>query len=282
MRAPYQPIRYLAQGTPATGKSESAELIAECLEVPCLNIDASVFSDKYSASSQLFGAARGIVGSFESGELEQAAKHHIGAVVEISDLDHCEPGVRMQLADLFLRILDRGEAQATKGPIFSCANLIFAFTINLPFGMDEEVHRSFGFNEYPDDEEVGQKVIGHLREMFSGAFLSRVGYPILFDPLAGSALGSIVENALRVGLERATQRLDLNVDSVFLEKNVGEKLLPHLKSNIDSFGALSLIEKAQSEAADALLNLIDSDVEFDNSKLVVGADRKARLRLKIA
>jgi ATP-dependent Clp protease ATP-binding subunit ClpA len=188
----------------------------------------------------------------------------------------------MQVADLFLRILDRGEAQATKGPIFSCANLIFAFTINLPFGMDEEVHRSFGFSEYPDDEEVSQKVIGHLRHMFSGAFLSRIGYPIVFDPLAGSALGSIVERAIQNGLQRASQRLRLDVDSVVLEKNVGEKLLPHLNTNIVSFGARALIEKAQSEAADALLGLIDSADELHKSTLVVRADKKAGLKISVA
>jgi hypothetical protein len=281
MRSGHQPIRYLAQGTPATGKSESAQLIADRLEIPFINIDASSFSDKYSASAQLFGSARGIVGSYESGRLEQAAKHHIGAVVEISDLDHCESAVRMQLADLFLRILDLGEAQSTKGPIFSCANLIFAFTINLPRGLDEEVHRSFGFSNQPDICQVRRKVIGHLRQMFSGAFLSRVGFPIIFDPLAGDALGSIVEGAIRSGLQRACQRLQLDVESVVIDKNVGEKMLPHLSSNITSFGARSLIETVQGEAAEALIRLVDNTVRFDKSKLLVMADKKAGLEIKV-
>ena len=154
----YQPFRYCAQGTPATGKSESAILIAKLLNIPYVNIDAASMPDYYTATSQLLGSARGIVGSFQSGRLEQAAKHHSGALIEISDLDHASPNVRCVLADLFLQILETGEAQSATGAMFSCANLILAFTMNLPKGQDERVRKKIGFSSEPTRPEVGREV----------------------------------------------------------------------------------------------------------------------------
>ena len=101
-RAHHQPMRYCAQGTPGTGKSCSAVMLADRLDVPYVNIDAASMPDYYTASAQLLGSGRGIVGSFQAGRLEQAAKHHRGCVVEVSDIDHAPPTVRGPLADLFL------------------------------------------------------------------------------------------------------------------------------------------------------------------------------------
>ena len=140
-------MRYCAEGTPATGKSESTVLLAEWLGIPYICIDAASMSSSHTAAAQLLGSGRGIVGSYQSGRLEQAAKHHAGAVIEVSDLDHAVPEVRAAMADLFLQILENGEAQSATGAMFSCANLIFVFTMNLPGGQDAKVHQGIGFQK---------------------------------------------------------------------------------------------------------------------------------------
>lgn len=115
-RPPHQPLRYCAQGTPGTGKSESAALLARWLDVPYVNIDAASMSDSYTATAQLLGSGRGIVGSFQAGRLEQVARHHTGVVVEVSDIDHAPPPVRSTLADLFLQVLETGASDEGSVP----------------------------------------------------------------------------------------------------------------------------------------------------------------------
>lgn len=258
-RPAHQPIRYCAQGTPGTGKSESAVLLARRLEIPFINIDAASMSDPHTASSQLLGSGRGIVGSHQSGRLERAAKHHRGVVVEVSDLDHATPPVRAALADLFLQVLETGEAQSAMGAMFSCANLILAFTMNLPGGRDEALRTQIGFCNTPTRRDVNRQVAAEIQRTLSGAFLSRVGTPIVFDPLDGDALARILERAIRATLLDAAERLGAGVGDVVLEPGLGFHVLDRLESRLISYGARALLEHGRSLATDAFMEWIRAD-----------------------
>ncbi len=251
----HQPLRYCAQGTPGTGKSESAVLIASRLEIPYINIDAASMPDYYTAAAQLLGSGRGIVGSYQQGRLEQAAKHHRGALIEISDLDHAPASVRSVLADMFLQILETGEGQSAAGSMFSCANLIFAFTMNLPDGMDEICRKSIGFNPQLSRRDISARVTSEIKKMLSGAFLSRVGTPVIFDPLDGSALALILERTILKAVSSAAERTNLEISDVVLETGLGAAILASLELNITSFGARSLLEQGRMLAAEAFLEL---------------------------
>ena len=229
--------------------------MARKLGIPYINIDAASIPDFYTASAQLLGSGRGIVGSYQSGRLEQAAKHHSGALVEVSDLDHAPAQVRSALADLFLQVLETGEAQSAAGAMFSCANIVFAFTINLPNGMDETVRKSFGFQEGPSERDIRRSVTSEIKTIFSSAFLSRIGTPILFKPLDGEALSVIVERAIRTSVLSAASRLDWGLPDVLIEKGVGRAVVDNIEANILSFGARGLLEEARTRAAEALMEL---------------------------
>ena len=256
----HQPYRYCAQGTPGTGKSESAILLAQRLDVPYINIDAASMPDSYSAAAQLLGSGRGIVGSYQSGRLEQVAKHHRGAVVEVSDLDHATPAVRASLADLFLQVLETGEGQSATGAMFSCASLVFAFTMNLPDGMDESVRKRIGFKDGVQRRDVTADVAQHIKRMLSGAFLSRVGTPIVFQPLDGAALASIVERAARAAVRSAAERLHVEIQDVTLEEGLGARAVAVLEANVTSFGARALLEHGRRLASSAFLELAQSGI----------------------
>jgi ATP-dependent Clp protease ATP-binding subunit ClpA len=209
----------------------------------------------HTAAAQLLGSGRGIVGSHQSGRLEQAAKHHAGAVIEVSDLDHAVPEVRAAMADLFLQVLETGEAQSATGAMFSCAGLIFAFTMNLPGGLDEKVHRGIGFQNKPDAGEVRQRVVSELKIMLSGAFLSRVGTPILFKPLEGEALAAILSRALQKAILAAARRLHLDIQEVVLGPTTASLVLASLNTSVAAFGARTVLEHGRALAARAILDL---------------------------
>ncbi len=248
-RPGHQPLRYCAQGTPATGKSESAVLLAQRLGIPYIIIDAASMPDYHTAASQLLGSGRGIVMSYQAGRLEQAGKQNSGVVVEVSDMDHAVPSVRSMIADLFLQVLETGEAQSATGAMFSCSNIIFAFTMNLPDGLDETVRKGIGFNNTPSRVDVSRRVISEIKNMLSGAFLSRIGTPILFEPLDGYALSSIVERAIKRAVLSAAERLNLELMDLALDENLGSKVIASMKSNIVSFGARAILEHGRTLAA---------------------------------
>lgn len=273
----HQPIRYCAQGTPATGKSRSAALLAERLKVPFINIDAASMPNFYTASAQLLGSGRGIVGSNRSGRLEQAAKHYAGAVVEVSDLDHALPDVRGALADLFLQVLETGRAQSATGAMFSCASLIFAFTINLPDGMDEAVRKTFGFGAAPAEAEVRRKVVGEIKNLFSTAFLSRIGTPIVFEPLSGAAVGTIIEKTIESAMRSVMQRLAIEPGEIEIEGMLGGRIASKIDSNRESFGARLLIEHSRSLVADAVSELRACCAGGVGTTLVVSCDESGAL-----
>jgi hypothetical protein len=248
-----EPLRWCAEGPPGVGKSESAALIAEWLEVPYVNVDAASLSDFHTASAQLLGSGRGIVGSYQAGRLEQAAKHHDGVLIEISDIDHAPEHARSFLADLFLQVLGMGEAQSAVGAMFSCANVIFCFSMNLAARTDQ-IYRSVGFGPPPDGDELDRLVAREIGGMLSTAWVSRMGTPIVFRPLSGDALGELVERAVAEALRSGFGRLGLGAPALELEPGLGVRLYAEIARRVSSLGARAAFEHARAEAAAAVLD----------------------------
>ena len=248
-----QPIRLWSQGTPSTGKSESCVLLARHLNIPYVNIDAGSFPNYHTAYSQLLGAARSYVGSHKAGRLEQVAKHHCGCLVELSDIDHAPLEVRVFIGDLLLQLLETGEGQSAMGAMFNCTNLIIVFTMNLPDGMDESVRKHLGFGKAPSFEEVRNNVIAEVKKILSGALLSRLGSPILFEPLRGDALARILETAVEKAVRSAMRRMEVEVGVIALAEGLGKLLLDRMHSNVTTFGARALLEHGRHQASRAVL-----------------------------
>jgi hypothetical protein len=268
-RLAYQPIRYLAEGTPGTGKSESAAILAHILGVPLVTIDAASMSDFYVASAQLLGSGRGIVGSNDSGRLEKAAKNSHGVVIELSDLDHARESVRSGLSDLFLQLLEQGHFQTSTGAIIPACNIILAFTVNLPDSADERVGIPMGFNTTPSSLDMQRTVDKELKKLFSSAFLSRIGQPILFKSLQGAELAIIAERAIVSASELALTRLQFQNMSLVTAPGLGEALIGSLTSNVTSLGARTVAEHARTGAAKAIAELAATHPSLDGKSLVV-------------
>ena len=58
--------------------------------------------------------------------------------------------------------------------------------------------------------------------MLSSAFLSRIGSPILFEPLEGEALVAIVSRAIREAILAAAKRLHLAIEEVVVLPDVAQ------------------------------------------------------------
>lgn len=277
----HEPLCYLAEGTTGTGKSESARLLARALKIPLKSIDTASMADHYSANAKLRGAGRGIVGSYESGVLEKAAKDHLGVVVEVRDLDHAPTHIRKNLAADFLQILEEGEAETGTGSTFSCANLIFAFTINLPGGRDEQIRRGIGFGEGPSQAEVQSRVIKEVKDLFSPAFLSRIGEPILFEDLSHETLAVIVEKATVTAIQTSAERYAVPIGKVTLEDGLGTAIVASSHLANAMLGARSFLHLGRSLGGQAFRRLLNSDAKPNGKDLVVSRMTGGDLEIKI-
>ena len=249
----HQPLAIALQGTPGTGKSECLALTAQYLNLPHVIIDVASIPDTYTGMAQLLGSGRGIVGSYQAGRLEQVARHYRGAVVEIADIDHAIPSVRSSLGDLFLQIMQTGEAQASIGSMFSCAGLLLGFTLNLPGGKDEKAYQRVGFGGTPTMQDIRRDVQKEIKAMVSGAFLSRLGEPVLFAPLSEGARIAIVLLALKDAAQTLLQRLGCTETAVEVEEEAARELVRSFDSSVMTFGARGLVDMARRHVVKTLL-----------------------------
>lgn len=251
-----QPLRLGALGPSGTGKSETANLLAKWLDVPFVNLDAASMSDTHTAMAQTLGSGRGIVDSDQPGRLEQVAKLHNGCVLEISDLDHAVAGVGAALSDLFLQVLQTGFAQAAKGAMFDCTNVVLIFTLNLPDGKDERIFQPTGFAKAPSLESVRREAQRQLRKLFSAAFWGRVGEPVLFGPLPGDARETLLRRALERAAQTALERCGVKGVTVRTASGCAREILAGPGAPSNSFGARGLMELGEQRAAQAVLGYL--------------------------
>lgn len=240
-----QPIRMILQGIPGVGKSEFSQCVADYFNIPQVSIDTASLQSHHEASSLLLGSGRGIVQSYMPGKLETMAKHHESCVVEVADLDHCEPGVRGFIADLFLHILQTGYAQTATGETISCANLIIIFTINLPGGKDESVLKGLGFNSEINSEEIKSRTLKEMKAMFSSAFVSRIGNPILFKPFCMDEKVAIMEIALEKSLHTSIQNLRAPIGEISIPSGIGNVFSSQIEMIDQGLGARGIYDLAR-------------------------------------
>ncbi len=252
----HQPLRVGAVGASGTGKSEMASLLAAWLDMPFMNIDCASMPDHHTALAQLLGSGRGIIDSDQAGRLEQLAKNFNGAVVEISDADHAAPSVRGPITDVFLQMLETGEAQSAKGHMFPCSSLLCIFTLNLPNRKDESIFQPVGFSQAPSIHEVRKDAHRELTKLFSAAFWARVGSPILFGPLDDGVRAEIVRRALQDAAATALERMGLGAVCVEAPTEAARRLLSIPGAPGSSMGARGLLELGRQTAASAVMAFV--------------------------
>ena len=278
-RPAYQPVRMLLQGIPGVGKSEFCKCLSNFFDVPHVSIDTASLQSHHEASSLLLGSGRGIVQSYMPGKLEMMARHHKGCIVEVADLDHCPSGVRAFIADLFLHILENGYAQTATGETISCANLIIVFTINLPGDRDEMVLKGLGFNSMLSEGDIIRKTTKEIKSMFSGAFISRVGLPVIFKPFGEKEKAGIMEMALRKSLLVCLENIGGQNAKVNVATGTGEKLLPAINELEEGMGARAIYDMARQMVSVEIVRHIEGLLR-EGSKTITISVKNQQLNIQ--
>lgn len=209
LKDPKRPIgSFIFVGPTGVGKTELSKALAEAVfgdENALIRIDMSEYMDK-SSSSKLIGAAPGLVGYEEEGQLTGKVRKKPYSVVLFDEIEKAHP----EIFDLMLQILDDGRLTDGKGKTVDFKNTVIIMTSNIGAGERRKVTPAFGFGSTEEIEE--DHVYNELKKFFRPEFLNRVDDIVTFRKLTVSECGKILDlllNALKkrlleIGIELQT------------------------------------------------------------------------------
>ncbi|MDQ2745423.1 MAG: AAA family ATPase, partial [Chloroflexota bacterium] len=143
----------------------------------------------------LIGAPPGYVGYEEGGQLTEAVRRRLYAVLLLDEIEKAHPDV----FNVLLQILDDGRLTDGQGRVVNFKNTVIIMTSNV----GSDVIQEMGSADY---EAMRQAVVGVLRDHFRPEFLNRIDEVIIFHGLSRAQIKSIVDIQLRSLQERLGRR----------------------------------------------------------------------------
>ena len=205
---PQRPIgSFLFLGPTGVGKTALAKRLAEVLygdQNEMIRIDMSEYMEKH-AVARLVGPPPGYVGYEEGGQLTEAVRQRMSAVILLDEIEKAHPDV----FNLLLQLLYEGRLTDAKGRTIDFKNTILIMTSNLG---STKILESL--------EENGElvsstrnSVLEDLKHQFRPEFLNRIDDIILFNPLTSTDAEQIVKLMLAELTERLqNQHVNLEFD----------------------------------------------------------------------
>jgi len=261
LKDPNRPVgSFIFLGPTGVGKTELGKALAEALfddERAMIRLDMSEYMEKYSVS-RLIGAPPGYVAYEEGGQLTEAVRRKPYSVILFDEIEKAHYDV----FNVLLQILDDGRLTDGKGRTVDFRNTIIIMTSNI--GSQEILaYQETGGSE----EEMKNRVMGLLKQVFRPEFLNRLDEIIVFHALKEEQIKEIC-NLL---LSKLAQRFQNNFNSTL---TWDDKALSYLaKKGYDpAFGARPLKRVIQHDVETLLSRHIVSGDIHDKKDVVLSAD----------
>ncbi len=193
LKNPNRPIGvFLFLGPTGVGKTELAKCLAKNLfphSNSLIKVDMSEYTERFSLS-RLIGAPPGYVGHDEGGELTEKIRRNPYSVVLF---DEIEKG-HSDLFNVLLQVFDEGALTDGLGRKVDFRNSIVIMTSNM--GARDIKNNSFGFGSGENGEqylEMKEKILGHVKKIFSPELVNRIDDSIVFHQLSESNVYDIID-----------------------------------------------------------------------------------------
>lgn len=166
---------YLFSGPTGVGKTETAKLLAEYLNMGFVRVDMSEYMEQHSIS-RLIGQVEGYRGAENGGYLTEAVKKKQHSVVLLDEVEKAHPDV----FNVLLQVLDRGFLRDGKNREIDFRHTIIIMTTNAGQGK-----RSMGFGEQVSGSDKA------ISQFFSPEFRARLDGVVDYQPLTSASVQRI-------------------------------------------------------------------------------------------
>ena len=187
LRKPNKPVgSFLFLGPSGTGKTETAKTLARAFygdEKRFIRFDMSEFYD-YHTVSRLVGSPPGYIGSEEDGLLYKLMTANPFSVVLFDEIEKAHSNV----FDIFLQMLDEGQAKDMKGNVASFKEAIVIITSNVGTEYYAQLRQSDFEEKFP---VIQAKVLEELKKRVRPEIVNRLEHVIPFAPFTRDELMAV-------------------------------------------------------------------------------------------
>ena len=186
LRNPAKPIgNFLFTGTTGSGKTYTAQKLAELMGVKLVRFDMSEYMEKHTIS-KLIGAPPGYVGHGEGkmgeGQLIAEVDANPNCVLLLDEIEKAAPDIFAVL----LQVMDAGRLTSSKGKTVDFSNVILIMSANA--GAADAERKKIGFGNQDNSGAVDVE----LKRLFTPEFRNRLDAVIKFNKLGIEEMRMIV------------------------------------------------------------------------------------------